>query len=537
MAAPDVVVQVLDGHSTIGGTKILVGWEGEGAFLDFGINYRHWGRYFEEYVKPRSARGVGDLWQLGLVPRLRGLYRPDVVPPTLRGGDELPVKRVGGVFVSHAHLDHAGLVGLLQPELPLIASRTTAAILKATQDTGKTELWSSPCYGAQYKRTMVGRNEVLKSDAKAPHVGRPLMTTDGPPTEAFTHYWRTLPWSDGAGRGKELVAGDVREHRSDAGVLAKAHEVDHSVLGGSALVLESPNGPIVYSGDLRAHGSRAPATTSFLDGLVRRRPWILLMEGTAVRPKGERDAAAHEPKTEAGVRAASLSAVEDYRGRLVLADFAARNVERLLTFLDVAQRTGRRLVVFPKDAYLLHAMHTADEAVPLPRGPIGIYDPPSGTEAKWESWILESQYPDALVTAEEIRRSPGSFLLCFSYFDLKHLLDLEPAGGAYLYSNSEAHGEEAEIDFLRLHNWLTFFGLDVLGFRLRPDPRRDGQLRSEPVGGYHCSGHMPGADVLDWVVRIQPENLVPVHTEHQDGFAEAVRALTDVKVHRNGVIR
>jgi ribonuclease J len=536
LANPDVVVKVLDGATTIGGTKILVGWGGEGAFLDFGMNYATWGRYFEEYLKPRAAKGLYDLWQLGIVPPVQGLYRDDVTPAGLRGGEALPVRRVGGVFVSHAHLDHAGLVGVLRPELPLIASQTTAAILKATQDVGKPELWSSPCYGSQYALATVGAHGVLRADAKRPNVGRPLRTTDAPPTAAFSRFWTTFPWMDKGSRGKDLVPAETSAYAGEAGLAAKAHLVDHSVFGGSGFVLESPNGPIVYTGDLRQHGRNADHTKAFLESLQRRRPYFLLMEGTQVHPPGKKDLAERKPDSEEGVRQACLSAVDDYAGRLVLADFAPRNVERLLVFLDVARRTNRRLVVFPKDAYLLYAMHQADPSIPLPGGDIGIYDPPSATQAPWETWLLQSQFPTSLVTAAELRRAPSQFILCFSVFDLKHLLDLEPEGGAYIYSNSEAHSEEQEIDFERLDNWLRHFGLDPLGFQMVDDPLR-GRRRPRVVGAYHCSGHMPGEQVLDWIVKIQPENLVPVHTTHQDGFVQAVGKLTDVKVHRDGIIR
>jgi len=537
LTKPDVVVQVLDGRDTIGGTKIAVGWQGEGAFLDFGINYARWGRYYEEYLKPRSAVGLGDLWKLRLIPRFAGLYRKDVIPPGLREADAMPVGGPSGVFLSHAHLDHAGLIGLLQPRVPIIASPLTAAILKAGQDSGKSELWTSPCYSNQYKRQTVGKQEVFRSDSKAPALGRRLLVPEGSANGSLTRFWSTFPWVDESDQPQEMRSEGVGLYRGETGLSAKAHLVDHSVLGGSAFILESPNGPIVYTGDLRAHGKHAESTIAFLEGLKRRRPYALLIEGTQVHAPGRLDAARHEPRTEAGVAVHCLSAVDAHRGRLVLADFAPRNVERLLTFLDVARRTHRKLVVFPKDAYLLYAMHQADASIPLPGGDLVIYDPPAGTEGAWEKWLLQSQFPNALVSSEELRRAPGDFILCFSYFDLKHLLDLEPAGGAYIYSNSEAHGEEAEIDFGRLHNWLTFFGLDVLGFQMTPDPQRGGKLRPQPVGGYHCSGHMPGDDVLDWVVQIHPDHLVPVHTEHANGFVEAVRELTDVRVNLEGLVR
>jgi ribonuclease J len=36
-----------------------------------------------------------------------------------------------------------------------------------------------------------------------------------------------------------------------------------------------------------------------------------------------------------------------------------------------------------------------------------------------------------------IRESPGDYILCFSFFDMKHLLDIKPEGGNYIYSSCE----------------------------------------------------------------------------------------------------
>ncbi len=43
-----------------------------------------------------------------------------------------------------------------------------------------------------------------------------------------------------------------------------------------------------------------------------------------------------------------LRAIKEADGMLVIADFGPRNIERLLAFLEIARRTGRRLVVMDK---------------------------------------------------------------------------------------------------------------------------------------------------------------------------------------------
>lgn len=536
VASSDVVLRVLDGEDTIGGSKILVGWGGEGVFLDFGINYAKWGRYFEEYVKPRPAYGLGDLWKLGLVPRVQGLYRTDVIPPGLDAGSELPVRRINGVYVSHAHLDHAGLVGLLNLQIPLVCSRTTAAILKAVQDSTKSDIFAQSVYSSPYKPARVGRQDILRGDEDADYAGRDCHLTDGTGNAGFARFWEEPPTRVPAGtkrsRSKGLAPGRLATHQATAGgVHASAFTVDHSVLGSNGFLLESPQGPIAYSGDLRAHGEHADRTRRFLESLVRRPPWILLMEGTQVRERSADDEALGLPTGEEEVEQNCLTAVEKYAGHLVVADFAPRNVERLQAFLRIAKQTKRRLVILPKDAYLLHGMHAADESVPLPHDDLLVFDPPAGTEAGWEKFILDA-YRDFVIHAAEIQRRQPELILCLSFWDVKHLLDLETRGGCYIYSSSEAHSEEQEIDLERLSNWLARFSLAPIGFHLRPVP---GQRRPRPFfdRGYHASGHMPGDEILDWVLRIRPEHLLPVHTERRELFERRLEG-TGIKLLAGG---
>jgi ribonuclease J len=325
----------------------------------------------------------------------------------------------------------------------------------------------------------------------------------------------------------------VRAHQASAGgVHARPYGVDHSIMGSGAYIIESPQGSIVYSGDLRAHGGRADSTNTFLRELEARPPWILLMEGTQLHPHrpGEEP---HPVSTEADVERNCLEAVEDYRGKLVVADFGPRNIERLYSFLRIARQTKRRLAIVPKDAYLLYSMNKADPTVPLPCEDMLVFDPPTGAKpGKWEEFVLQEFAPFVL-HHDQVRARQGELILCFSFWDMKHLLDVAPdQGGCYIYSSSEAHNEEQAIDMRRLHNWITLFGLVPIGFKMVKDA--EGKLRPKNVPGFHASGHMPGDAILEWVQRIRPEHVIPVHTEHGDRFAQALEG-SGVKVLRGGL--
>jgi len=51
---------------------------GVNLFFDFGINFHLRNQYFEEYLVPRSRRGLLDMFHTGLLPPLQGIYRTDL---------------------------------------------------------------------------------------------------------------------------------------------------------------------------------------------------------------------------------------------------------------------------------------------------------------------------------------------------------------------------------------------------------------------------------------------------------------------------
>ena len=69
------------GVNEIGGNKILLKSQKGSIFLDFGLSYSQEGRFFEEFLKPRTNSKYYDLVRLGILPELDGIYRKDVFCP------------------------------------------------------------------------------------------------------------------------------------------------------------------------------------------------------------------------------------------------------------------------------------------------------------------------------------------------------------------------------------------------------------------------------------------------------------------------
>ena len=201
---------------------------------------------------------------------------------------------------------------------------------------------------------------------------------------------------------------------------------------------------------------------------------------------------AYTSVTENDVYTNCLKAVEKSK-KLTVADFSARNFERLDIFAKIAEKTGKQLVVTAKDAYLLHAISCAEGDCLIDKENILIYSELKNRKTiKWETEIIMKKWQDHYVSHTQISDNAESYILCLSLFDMKHLLDIKPNGGTYIYSSSESFSEEQNVDFVRLGQWLDFFKIEPYGFKIVV---KDKGPEPEFEKGYHASGHASMSDL------------------------------------------
>jgi len=67
------------GVNEIGGNKILLQDKDTKVFLDFGMSFGKRGKYFDEFMSPRTATGLRDFIETGLIPNLDRVYRSDLM--------------------------------------------------------------------------------------------------------------------------------------------------------------------------------------------------------------------------------------------------------------------------------------------------------------------------------------------------------------------------------------------------------------------------------------------------------------------------
>lgn len=502
-----VSLTVYDGGNGIGGNKLFLEEKGKGVFLDFGKNFGKYGAFYEEFLKNRDTRGIHDLIHLGLLPKLN-IYRSDLIPRDLLIS-RYPAINVAAVLLSHAHVDHCGNIGMLREDIPILASPESIAIMKGMQDTVNASIESDTTYITR-RKPADDLGEYLVADRNLNCLGRDFFCTKEI-SEEFITFMSRRPGQDDPKAKKKLEPGQCccYEERS-LPFFISAHPVDHSIFGATAYILQGDT-IVAYTGDFRLHGKNGDLTRNFVK--KAKDASILITEGTRA---GREDLPDGGTTTEQSVYDVCRGTVESASG-LVIADFSARNFERLESFQEIAEKTGRELVVPAKDIYMLQALACTDNA--CKSDSLRVYSESMNKERKWEKEAVQPYYLDQYVTHSSISENPDNFLLCFSFFDMKHLLDIKPDGGTYIYSACEAFSEEMEIDFVRLWHWLERFKIKSVGFSVEKED--DGKYNPTFDKRFHASGHASREDIISIIDEIDPDHIVPIHTEAKDWFSES----------------
>ncbi len=483
------------GVSQIGGNKFLIESNGTRILMDFGMNFAEEGKFFDEYMGPRTCNSLADMVELGMLPKIEGLYRRDYAKHMGFGGNE--DTSVDAVLLTHAHIDHCGYVNFLRPEIPVYCSDASHAILQSFDDTG-TDQYLTFKENFQVYENRNGEMSRARSDKTA----RPR---------------NVIPVSGG-------------DSFSIDSIEVLPIPIDHSIPGMFGYILHTPDATIANTGDLRLHGRRPDETEGFIEQCSKSSLDLLMCEGTRINK---------DPSyTELDVEQMSSEIISKTEN-LVVCSYPIRDLDRFMSIYNATKASNRVLAIDTKQAYLLklfndnpalHGMYPSPDdsslRIFIHRGSWGLLDKDLDhftqrqllmDYKEWEKPFLD--YHNA-IDYRDVRKQQRETVLYCSDFKLQQLIDIKPdAGASYIRSSTEPFDIEMRLKSELIKNWLEHFGLIS-------NDRSWHQI--------HVSGHGDREQIAKVVAGSNAKKVFPIHTEHPEmfqGISENAVTITENKTY------
>ena len=359
----------------------------------------------------------------------------DVIMPDITWLEER-VDRLDAIFITHAHEDHIGALGLLWPRLKkkIYARRFTAAI-------GKLKL----------------EEEGLPNDVLNTVEPYPAVVETGPFRIQFV-------------------------------------PVSHSIPESSALIIDTPAGRIVHSGDFKI--DRNPVVGEAWDDalwekIAAEKPVKALMcDSTNIFSN-------HEGRSESTLGGALTDLIKKAPGMFVATTFGS-NVARLKTLAEAAKAADRTVCVLGRS---MKRMLAVSEETGVLGGFPRVVSPDEALEIPRRNLML-------LVTGSQGERRAASAALSRGRYLGFEMRD----GDSFLFSSRTIPGNERGV--IRIWNAYSEMGVNV---------------HDDEGGLYHVSGHANRPDLEHFHRTILPDMLVPMHGEHRH-LSEHVRVATEAGI-------
>ena len=336
--------------------------------------------------------------------------------------------RLEAIFITHGHEDHVGALGLLWGRLkvPVYCRRFTGALAKM----------------------------------KLEEAGQPL-------------------------DGLNIVG--ARPDRVEAGPFSVQFvPVSHSIPESAALLIDTPAGRVVHSGDFKLDGT--PVVGEAFDVAL----WHEVASETPVRAlmcDSTNVFSLHPGRSESALAQPLREFVAAQEGLVVATTFAS-NVARLKTLAEAAVASGRKVCLLGR------AMRKMTQAA-RETGVLGDFPDTIGPE---EAASLPRGEVLLIVTGSQGERRAATAQLARGRY-----LGLElKEGDSFLFSSRTIPGNERPI--IRIRNMLSEKGVEVF---------------DADDGFYHVSGHANRPDLEAVHDLLRPQMLVPMHGEHMHLRAHA----------------
>ena len=376
--------------------------------------------YVYGYGKPGKERLI--VVDLGVTfPDMDTSPGVDLILPDIAWLEER-ADRIEGIFITHAHEDHVGAVAHTYERLraPIHARAFTA------------------------------------------HIARLKMEDAGHPEDAVA---TVSAWPESVEAGPFKV-----------GFLPVSHSIPES----SALVIDTPEGRIVHTGDFKLDETPLvgePFDAEAWEGVAKGGVRALVCDSTNVFSRAA-------GRSEATVGPEIEKLVSKAKGMVVATTFAS-NVARVKTLAEAGERAGRSVCLLGR------AMQRMVEAAKE----TGVLSGFPRTVSIEDARDIPRDHLMLIVTGSQGERRAASAQLARGKYNGMEMQE----GDLFLFSSKTIPGNEREV--LRVVNQFSEQGVDVYD--------------ETSEGHYHVSGHANRPDLERIHELLKPQILIPMHGEHR----------------------
>lgn len=481
-----VALTFYGGTNEIGGNAVLLEDFGYDVkfFLDFGTNMN---KFYEHYDKGENPSSLKELLKLGLLPfdenfQIKNLYSEHYIfnheekkyKQKIKECENKvdPDSNVDGILISHAHKDHFYGLPFVNRNIPIYTGEITKKIILAHYNSMKSQM------------------------------------------DTFYHGLKWILFKTGdILRVKELEIVPIH--------------VDHSIPAAYGFILKTSAGIIVYSGDFRMHGPLSWMTVDLIKKVKeirsntgkgeyisiskQDRVKALICEGTHV----QKGAIESERNVKRDLRVLFKNMQFDY----IIVKYDRVDWDRFRTFSDIAKRFKWKYVISEKDAYFYYLLNKGATYETM-RNPDIINDDhiyiisQEKMQFPWQEEIRQNIYKnnkqERLLNYSQLKELNGKFFLYITSLPdkLKDSLPLK-LRGLFVSSSIDPYAEEYFDNASKIGKELLKEGI--------------------PCYRIHASAHAKPHDIIKFVKEINPEILIPIHTQNSEMFVKFFES-PDLKV-------
>ena len=325
------------------------------------------------------------------------------------------------IFITHAHEDHVGAVAHFYEKL------------------------GAPVYARAFTA----------------NIARRKMEEHGHPEKAVT---TVSPWPETVEAGPFKV-GFV--------------PISHSIPESSGLVIDTPKGRLVHSGDFKMDTDPIvgePWDEALWQSIAEPGVQALVCDSTNVFNT-------HAGRSESGLGAEIEKLISSAKGMVVATTFAS-NVARVKTLAEAGQKAGRSVCLLGR---AMRRMIDAAEETGVLTGFPRTISPEEARDIPRDNVML-------IVTGSQGERRAASAQLAQGKYNGIELKE----GDMFLFSSKTIPGNERGV--IRIMNLFSEMGVDVV---------------DDSDGRYHVSGHANRPDLEHLHKTLRPQVIIPMHGEHR----------------------